>query len=252
MELTSESLDVVDAIFTTAAQRRLKPDPVPDWMIWAVLDAAIRGPSGGNGQRWAWIVVTDEEVKQVIGALYLDAWNALGVGRRARVRRFVQQFKGSHQIAPAIDALRHDPNYRSGEHLANNIAKAPVWIFAVVTRVKGTPSAVDGADIYGAVQNLMLAARKYGLGTTLTMLHRQHEKRVAEVLGLPPDARALALIPVGFPASGSFFATRRRPVETVAHWEKWGRRRVRPTAESSDRVQGQMPIDRTPAGSPAV
>ncbi len=46
------------------AMRYLKPDPIPDELIRAVLDAAIRGPSGGNAQGWGWIVVTDPELKR--------------------------------------------------------------------------------------------------------------------------------------------------------------------------------------------
>ena len=136
MRGTSETLDVIDAIFTTGAQRRFKPDPIPDWMIWAVLDAAIRGPSSGNGQRWSWMVITDETVKRDIGAWYLDAWNALSMGRRARLRRFVQQIVAPGQSPPAAGSAPKDPNYRSGEYLAHNIARAPVWIFAVVNGVK--------------------------------------------------------------------------------------------------------------------
>jgi nitroreductase len=243
MDRTSDPLDVAEAIFTTGAQRRLKPDPIPGWTIWAVLDAAIRGPSGGNGQRWAWVVVTDDEVKRQIAAWYLEAWNALSMGRRARLRRAVKQVVGRRgevsemepgaPSPPVASTGPDDRNYRSGEHLAKNIASAPVWIFAVVTGIKGEPSVVDGADIYGAVQNLMLAARKYGLGTTLTMLHRQHEKEVAATLGLPRDARALALIPMGYPESGRFFTSRRHPVETVTHWEQWGERRTRPPLEGA-------------------
>ena len=80
---------------------------------------------------------------------------------------------------------RKDPNYRAGEHLAANIGRAPVWVFAIVEDVEGTPTVVHGANIFGAVQNLMLAARAHGLGSTLTMLHRQHETEVAALLGLP-------------------------------------------------------------------
>jgi nitroreductase len=238
---TTEMLDVVDAIFTTGAQRRFKPDPIPEWIIWEVLDAAIRGPSSGNGQRWSWVVVTDETVKRRIAAWYLDAWNALSMGRRARLRRFAQQIIGPRQVAPPAGAAPQDPNYRSGEYLAHNIATAPVWIFAVVNGVKGTPTVVDGADVFGAVQNLMLAARKFGLGTTLTMLHRHHETRVASTLGLPRDASALALIPVGYPASGRFFVPRRRPVEAVTHWERWGELRARLGAETAEHPDAPVP-----------
>jgi nitroreductase len=111
-----------------------------------------------------------------------------------------------------------------------------VWVFAVVETVDGTPTVVHGANIFGAVQNLMLAARAHGLGSTLTMLHRQREAEVAALLGLPDDARALALIPLGYPESGRFFRARRRPVETVVYWDRWGGSRDRPTHDAHDPV----------------
>ena len=231
----AEAIDVIDAIYTTGAQRRLRPDAVPDDVVWAVLDAAIRGPSGGNDQRWRWLVVTDQAVKDPIAARYLEAWNALHRSRRERLRGVADRItgKGDRQATRLADA-RKDPNYRAGEHLAANIGRAPVWIFAIVEDVEGTPTVVHGANIFGAVQNLMLAARAHGLGSTLTMLHRQHETEVAALLGLPDHARALALIPIGYPESGRFFRTRRRPVETVVYWERWGGYRDRPPTEVQD------------------
>ena len=223
-----EPLDVIDAIFTTGAHRRLKPDPIPSGIIWAILDAAIRGPSSGNCQRWAWVVVTDEKTKSLIATWYLEAWNGLSLGRRVRLRRFVERIAGRGQVDSVVDLARQDHNYRSGDHLAHNIADAPVWIFAVLHGVEGAPSLVDGADIFGAVQNLMLAARKYRLGTTLTMLHRHDATKVDSLLRLPQGASAIALIPVGYVASNRFFPTRRHPVETVTHWETWGEQRTRP------------------------
>jgi nitroreductase len=44
-----------DAIYSARALRRLKPDPVPEEIITRILDAAIRAPSAGNAQNWAFI-----------------------------------------------------------------------------------------------------------------------------------------------------------------------------------------------------
>lgn len=225
MVVTTQVLDVEEAIFTTRAVRRLRPDPVPDAVVWAVLDAAIRGPSGGNAQRWGWVVVADPAVKACIGAWYREAWDGLRRGRRQRLRAVLARLTRGR--VPADNAEPDDVNYRSGQHLAQHIAEAPVWIVAVVCGVPGQPSLADGADIFGAVQNLMLAARKHGLGTTLTMLHRRREAEVMALLGLPADARPVALVPMGYPESGPFGPAQRRPVESVVHWGRWGATRPR-------------------------
>src|SRR3989337_1712803 len=72
-------MDVFEAIYSTRAMRRLKPDPVPDDLIWKVLDAAIRAPSGGNRQPWNFIVIKDEDTKKQIAGRHLDACT-LGLG----------------------------------------------------------------------------------------------------------------------------------------------------------------------------
>jgi nitroreductase len=226
-----ECLDVIDAIFTTRAMRRLRPDPVPQQILWKILDAAIRGPSSGNVQRWAWIVVTDPDVKSEVAGWYLDAWNALERGRRERLRRLLGRVVPPLQQADeSQQAAEPDPNRAAGDHLANHLAAAPVWVIAAQQGVVGEPGLVDGADIFGAVQNLMLAARKYGLGSTLTMLHRRREADVARLLGFPRDVVTVALIPIGYPER-AFSTPRRRPVEEVVHWERWGAHRDRPTQD---------------------
>ncbi|MCH8162422.1 MAG: nitroreductase family protein, partial [Chloroflexi bacterium] len=84
------------------------------------------------------------------------------------------------------------------------------------------PGAVG--SIYPAVQNLMLAARALGLGTTLTSLHKLHEAEVKELLGVPEGVDTMALIPLGWP-KGKFGKPVRMPVEKVVYWEQWGDRR---------------------------
>jgi nitroreductase len=54
-------IGLFDAIYSARALRRLKPDPVPEEIINRILDAAIRAPSAGNTQNWAFIVVRDGE-----------------------------------------------------------------------------------------------------------------------------------------------------------------------------------------------
>ena len=39
--------------------RRLKPDPVPNELIRKILEAGVCAPSGGNMQRWRFVVVRD-------------------------------------------------------------------------------------------------------------------------------------------------------------------------------------------------
>lgn len=202
-------MDVFEVINTTRAMRRLKPDPVSDELIWKVLEAAIRAPSGGNRQPWSFIVVRDEETRRKIGEWYLEAWNAT---------------YGAVKDTVTADA-QGARMYSSADYLANHLADVPVFILAIV-RTGGVGTSPSGSYIYPAVQNLMLAARAIGLGTTLTTLHRAHEADVVKLLGIPDGWETMCLIPMGYP-KGKFGMGPRRPVEEVTHWEKWGETRTR-------------------------
>ena len=75
------------------------------------------------------------------------------------------------------------------------------------------------------MQQLQLAARAYGIGSTLTTFHSEHEAQVRELLGLPEDSLSMALIPLGYPARGRWSQPNRQPLEQVVHWNHWGANR---------------------------
>ena len=213
----AEPLLVLDALHSTPARRYLSSEPIPDDVIWAILDAAVRGPTGGNQQGWGWVVVTDPAIKQQVAAWYLEGWNRAYGSRRDEILA----------APPGADGLS-PRSFLAAEHLANHLAEAPVWIFPVLRNAASARSPRLGSSIYGAVQQLILAARAHGVGTTLTTLYSGHEDEVRELLGLPEDALTMGLLPLGYPARGRWAQPKRRPVEEVTHWNQWGATRPRP------------------------
>ena len=227
-----EPLDVLDAIHTTRAQRFLKPDPIPEDVIWEILDAAIRGPTGGNQQGWGWVVIRDQETKDAIAKVYSERLlSSYGYERvsdeelgAARITR-----GGIAEGEIGIDAR----NRRGVVHLAVHFAEVPVIVAPVMqtaarmsdnTRRSG---AGLGGSIYGAVQNLMLAARAFDIGTVMTWT-LDEDSGVNELLGLPENAFVMALIPLGYLEKGRFSQARRRPLGEVVHWDRWGEQRDAP------------------------
>ena len=63
-------MDIHEALYTTRAMRRLKPDPIPYDAQARILDAAIRAPHIGEG--WKFILV-DEPPDQVSARAPLQA-----------------------------------------------------------------------------------------------------------------------------------------------------------------------------------
>jgi nitroreductase len=71
----SNAAHLFEIIRTTRSMRRLKPDPVPNELIRKIMEAGVCAPSGGNMQRWRFLVVRDPKVKETVGALYKRAWD---------------------------------------------------------------------------------------------------------------------------------------------------------------------------------
>ena len=202
---TVEEISLFEAIHTQRAIRHFTRDPVPDSMVTRIIQAAIRAPSGVNQQPWFFLVIRDAQTKSRIADYYLEAWEAAYGGRVPE-----------SGISPSI--------YNSADHLAHNMAEVPVIIMVCMAGGPPGPGPLTrGASIYPAVQNLLLAARALGLGTTLTTIHRRHEEEIKALLDIPENVETAALIPLGFPAEGEHFGgSRRRPAAEVTFHEKWG------------------------------
>jgi nitroreductase len=213
---SAEPLDVLAALHSTPSRRYLSRRPIEDGVLWELLDAAVRGPSGGNRQEWIWIVVTDDDVKQQIARWYHEGWQrAYGVRRE----EILSAEPGADGLTPRA--------YHAIQHLAEHLAEAPVWVIPALRNAAGSTNPRLGSSIYGAVQQLMLAARAHGIGATLTNFQSGHEDELRVLLGLPDDALTMALIPLGYPARGAWSQPRRRPIDEVVHWEQWGGTRSR-------------------------
>ena len=104
----------------------------------------------------------------------------------------------------------------SADHLGEHMGEAPVIILPCS---KGEPGQAE-SSVFPGVQNLFLAARALGLGTTLTTVHRFREDDVRAVLDIPDDVNTWAMIPMGYP-TGRWGEAARRPVREVTYWDSW-------------------------------
>lgn len=53
-----------DLVGNVRAMRRLRTDPVPDELLFKVLNAGVQAPSGMNSQPWSFLVIRSPEDKQ--------------------------------------------------------------------------------------------------------------------------------------------------------------------------------------------
>ena len=197
-------MDVFEAMSTCRAIRHLKPDPVPAELIDKILWAATQAPSPGNSQGWDFIVVDDPEKKTRIA-------QAVRVAMADRVAAMERPDKTMRLMldgtAKLIDTLEHAP--------VLILVTGPVIYPPGAPREQFTWSA-----LYPAAQNILLAARALGLGTTFTTLHASSERTFREVLDLPNHIKIAATIPLGWP-DAKFGQVKRRPLEDFVHRNGW-------------------------------
>ena len=206
----SESDPLIEIIGSTRAMRRLKPDPVPDELVRKILEAGVCAATGGNNQRWRFMVVKDRSIKEQVQKWYQKAFDEV-VGPRYR----------NSEPPPGSSPGRYRRQHDAVEYLTEHYHEAPVWIVACQDDGEAAPSRSSGASIYPAVQNMLLMARALGLGATLTTRHLRHEREVEEILGLPPGVHSYAILPIGYPM-GNFGPVRRGPLSDVVFQDKWG------------------------------
>ncbi|MGI9617037.1 MAG: nitroreductase family protein [Acidimicrobiales bacterium] len=195
------TMELGEAMFTQRAIRRLDPDrPIDDEQLKLILDAASKAPNGGNAQPGRFFVIRDRSLISAFGELYHEAWWA------KRADQF--GWKQDHQIPD-------DSPYRMAALLADEIGQAPAVVLAFsLGKLPGDSSVFPG------VQNLMLAARALGIGSTLTTLHPTVMERVHELLAIPDGVAFHCCVPLGYPR-GNFGTTERLPTAETTSWNTW-------------------------------
>jgi nitroreductase len=69
MEGEIAGMEVYECIRTRRTIREFKPDPVPEEVVYKILQAARWAPSSGNSQPWHFIVITDRDTLESIGRI---------------------------------------------------------------------------------------------------------------------------------------------------------------------------------------
>ncbi len=205
-------MELLDAIATTRAIRRYRPDRVPDADLATILWSATRAPSGSNRQPFRFLVLQDgaaaATAKQLLGQAARAAWSA----KRDR--------DGYDAGSGAVAASPKARMARTMDHFVESFDEIPVVVLACLMRYRA-PNPTEGASVYPAVQNLLLAARDLGYGGAISMWHAACEPELRAVLAIPDDAAISATVTLGRPA-GHHGPVRRRPMGELVFEGGWG------------------------------
>jgi nitroreductase len=207
IRLMDLGLSVDEVLSTTrAVRRRLDLErPVEREVLEECLRLAQQAPTAGYRENWHFVLVTDPKLKRGVAELY---------GRAAR---------------PYLEARqRENPerDFGDGFRFMDHLHEVPVLVIPCIEGRGESLPFIWQASHYGSIMqaawSFMLAARSRGLGGVWTTLHLEHERDAAELLGIPSDeVMQVALIPLAYTIGTSFKPARRKPLETMVHWDRW-------------------------------
>jgi nitroreductase len=209
----SADFGLFEAMYTSRALRRFKPDPVPEDVVFQLIDAAIRAPTGHNSQDWRFVLVTDQDAKAKMQEWSERAWTMA-------FRQYADPSTGQ----AALDALPRTQrlSIQSVKDMAHTLAQVPLIV--VVCGLKGKHSSPGGSH-FPAIQNMLLAARALGLGGSIFNLPMVGGdgpgQSVAELLAIPESNEIYACVPIGYPTDRQGPLSR-KPVKKVAYKERFG------------------------------
>lgn len=176
------TIDAVHAVIGARRDiRRYRPDPVPDEVLRAVLDAGHRAPSVGHSQPWRFVTVTAQTTRD----------RAAVLADRERLRQ--------------ADRLGADRRRRLLDLKLEGIREAPVGIVVACDRrapaagVLGRATFAD-TDVWScacAIENIWLAARAAGLGVGWVTLFEPAD--LVALLHLPDGVETLGWLCLGWP-----------------------------------------------------
>ena len=209
--LAEDSIGLLEGLASTRAIRRYLDEPIPESVLRDMLWAATRAPSGSNRQPFRFVVLTDS--KRAAEAKQLIATTAQGLWAEKRIQDQYDKGSGNN---PESRKARLD---RVMQAYVDNFTSVPVLILPCLVRYR-EPTPTEGASVYPAVQNLLLAARGLGYGGVITAFHGPVEAQLKTLLGIPDEVQISCAVTLGKP-QGHHGPVRRRPMRELVFGDTW-------------------------------
>jgi nitroreductase len=193
-------MELTEAMRTTGAVRDFTDDPLPDELLFRILDSARFAPSGGNRQGVRVIAIRDAVTRDSLARLTIP-------GAR---RYWAQSLRGETPWNPLtpFDVSEDDlATLDVPDSFIDPVRTAAVVLVLCLdlSAVAATDQDLDrigivsGASVYPLAWNILLAAREFGFGGTLTTMAVPREEEVLRLLGVPDGWALATVIPLGRP-----------------------------------------------------
>jgi nitroreductase len=210
--LPPDTVGLLEGLTSTRAIRRYRDEPVAPAALRAILYAAACAPSGSNRQPFRFVVLTDgpnaAAAKRLVARGAREVWGA------KRASDGYDRGSGERGDSPKARMAATMQRY------VEQFDRVPALVLPCLVRYR-EPTPYEGASIFPACQNVLLAARALGYGGVMTGFHRRVEPELRALLHMPDDVFIAVTITIGRP-EGGHGPVRRRPLDELVYGETWG------------------------------
>ena len=214
-------MELNEVMRTAFAARTFTGEPLPDAVLYEILEHARFAPSGGNRQGNRVIVVRDPRTREALAKIAEPATKRYVAQRAAGENPWNSIVPSA--LAKSVFERTEPPSLPTHPFCTADV----VLVFVVDLKVVASTDqyldrvgVISGASIYPFVWNVLLGARQAGFGGTITTLAVANEPELQALLGIPDHFAVAAVVPLGRPVK-QLTKLRRRRVEEIATRERF-------------------------------
>ncbi|HUT68980.1 MAG TPA: nitroreductase [Dehalococcoidales bacterium] len=196
-------MDVVDAIRERKAFRAFKSDPVPLDILKKIMEQALRAPSWANTQPWEFAVATGKKLKEIQEGFVKKGMQE-PYSEVARPYEYPEPYMSRiRALAPKDrkEMTKEEMEARTLNNFRHYGASTCIYLLVgkpIFQQSRGI-NVWSLYDCGSAVQNIMLLATNYGLGTVAQAQAVIYPDIIRKVLGIPEDKLIALGIAIGYP-----------------------------------------------------
>jgi nitroreductase len=214
-------VELYEVMRTTSAVRQFTNDPLPDEILYTILDNARFAPSGGNRQGTRIVIIRDRGTRQALIDLTIPGAQKYVAQRQAGENPW-NTINPSRVSDDEIAATEVPESFTTPllEAAVVLVVCVDLQMVAALDKELDRVGIVGGASVYPLVWNILLAARNEGFGGTITTMAVAEEPRMRQLLGIPETHAVACVVPLGKPVHQPRKLSRLEVAELtrVEHW----------------------------------
>jgi nitroreductase len=217
-------MEISEAISQRKSIRAFKQKPVSLDILKKILEESIRAPSWANTQPWEFAVVTGKPLDEIRTG-FLEKSMSSPSPDVPRPPKFPERYAARIRVLDKQNRLVTQKDWDSRRVQNFKHYGAPAVIYLLTSRefyyqTKGL-NVWALYDCGAVVENILLLATKYELGTVVQAQAAAYPAVLRQVLGIPESKIIFLGIAIGYPDWDNpinQFRTEREPLESITTW----------------------------------